>query len=108
MTGVSKENPLAESGDIDKISQQLREWVHSASDSIFVARGFVEELAQEIRAKDYLKEDFDHESFSRMAEGLLRNIEKIDRNLHNLRRFAKQDIFKAKGDTPHSSEKDET
>ena len=84
---------MKNNNDLGFISYQLREWVHTASDSLFVAKGFAEDLESEIRNQNYLRDDFDHQDFKAMALAVLRNLEKIDASLNNLRQFAKQEMF---------------
>jgi hypothetical protein len=79
--------------DIELISGHLRENVHDINNALFVTRGFVEELAHEIRGEKFLAPDFDKEGFVDMFEAIVRNVIKLDRCIQGLRDFAKSGIF---------------
>jgi hypothetical protein len=79
------------------VTQSLRELIHDMNNSIFIARGFIEEIGEEIRSKEYKNETFDDENFSDMISTVERNIHKIDAHLAKLRKFTKEDIFEQSG-----------
>lgn len=82
---------------INSLSGRLREWVHEVNNAVFVARGFLEEIQEEIQSRNYQKNDFDHENLVDMIETVGRNVERIDTNLQKLRKLAKEDIFVISG-----------
>ena len=80
------------------VSSRLREWIHDVNNALFVTKGFLEEIEEEVKCKGYQTEDFDHENFVDMLSTVLRNVEKIDRNLQKLRKYAKEEIFELGND----------
>ena len=82
---------------VNMVSVRLREMIHDINNALFVTKGFLEELSEDITNKQYMKPDFDHENFSDMITTINRNVEKIDQNLVKLRKFAKEEVFEKSG-----------
>jgi galactokinase/mevalonate kinase-like predicted kinase len=82
---------------VSMVSQRLRELVHDLNNSIFITKGFIEELSEDITAKRYRESNFDDENFIDMIQTVNRTVEKIDQNLSQLRKFAKEEIFDKSG-----------
>ena len=82
---------------VNMVSLHLRELIHDVNNSIFVAKGFLDELAEETHGKRYLDPNFDHENFSDLVATINRNIDKIDQNFEKLKKFAKEEIFDKTG-----------
>ena len=81
-------------GNVVRISSHLREAVHDINNSLFVAKGFMEELRSDVLHETFLSEDYDLKTFKGMFEAVARNIEKLDHSVQSIRDFAKQGIFK--------------
>jgi hypothetical protein len=75
------------------ISTRLREWIHDVNNALFVTKGFLEELNEDIKESRYKDPEYDHENLADMVTTVARNIEKIDQNLAKLRKFAKEEVF---------------
>ena len=82
---------------VEMVSVRLREIVHDINNALFVTKGFLEELAEDIKDKKYVQPNFDHENFGDMLATVTRNADKIDANLNILRKFAKEEIFDKSG-----------
>jgi len=78
---------------VQEISQNLRHWIHDVNNALFVTKGFLEEIEIEIKDKNYIQPDYDHENLADMVETLSRNVLKMEANLQKLRKYAKEDIF---------------
>lgn len=79
------------------VSHRLREVIHDMNNALFVTKGFIEELSDDIKAKKYLEANYDHENIADMIATIARNAEKVDLNLNKLRKFAKEEIFEKTG-----------
>ena len=79
------------------VSARLREWIHEVNNALFIARGYIEELQEEITTKSYIEPAFDHENFVEMIETVARSVTRIDANLTKLRNYAKEDVFEHAG-----------
>ncbi len=86
------------------VSTQLREIVHDMNNALFVTKGFLEELSEDVKSKKYTENGFDHENFADMIDTIIRNVDKFDVNLGKLRKFAKEDIFEKSGVAKSSQE----
>jgi hypothetical protein len=82
---------------VEMVSVRLREIVHDINNALFVTKGFLEEISEDIRDKKYLTPNYDHENFGDMLATVTRNADKIDQNLNILRKFAKEEIFDKSG-----------
>lgn len=71
-------------------NQKVREWLHSASNALFIARGFLEELECEVHESN--NATIDSQNVLKTLQAVLRNVDKIDSSLQNLRQFAKQEL----------------
>lgn len=81
-------------GDLDLISNHLREILHNINNSMFVMKGFLEEARNELEA---LESGSDKElsvsSLRVMLETIERNAGKLDTSVQTLRKFAKSDLY---------------
>ncbi|KAB8030002.1 hypothetical protein [Fluviispira multicolorata] len=84
---------------VNMVSLRLRELIHDINNALFVTKGFLEELGEDVTEKKYLDPKFDHENFVDMISTITRNVEKIDQNLIKLRKFAKEEVFEKTGVT---------
>lgn len=82
---------------VNMVSQRLREIIHDMNNALFVTKGFLEELSDDIKAKKYLQSNYDHENIADMITTIARNAQKVDENLSKLRKFAKEEIFEKSG-----------
>ncbi|MBX9704571.1 MAG: hypothetical protein K2X39_10495 [Silvanigrellaceae bacterium] len=82
---------------INNISVKLREWVHDVNNALFVSKGFLEELNDEVAEKKYILPDYDHENFADMLQTVMKNVDKIDQSLHKLKKFSKEELFEILG-----------
>lgn len=82
---------------VKMVSTRLREVVHDMNNALFVTKGFLEELVEDIKSRRYTEDNFDHENLSDMIETITRNIDKVDQNLNKIRKFAKEEIFEKTG-----------
>ncbi len=78
-------------------SKQLRVWVHDANNALFVARGFVEEIATVIKEEEYRSPDFDRDDFMQMIEKVSKGLNRAEEQIRNLSVFARKDIFEMAG-----------
>ena len=81
------------------VSDRLREIVHDMNNALFITKGFIEELSEEVKEKKYLETNYDHENIADMVSIIARNADKVDENLTKLRKFSKEDIFDETGVT---------
>lgn len=91
---------------VNMVSTRLREIIHDMNNALFVTKGFIEELSDDVKAKKYLESNYDHENISDMVATISRNAEKIDMNLNKLRKFAKEEIFEKSGVAKPAAEKE--
>ncbi|BBH53613.1 hypothetical protein [Fluviispira sanaruensis] len=84
---------------VNMVSLRLREIIHDINNALFVTKGFLEELSDDVKEKKYTDPKFDHENFNDMISTISRNVEKIDQNLIKLRKFAKEEVFEKTGVT---------
>ncbi|WP_186646840.1 hypothetical protein [Fluviispira vulneris] len=84
---------------VNMVSLRLREIIHDINNALFVTKGFLEELSDDVKEKKYADPKFDHENFNDMIATISRNVEKIDQNLIKLRKFAKEEVFEKTGVT---------
>jgi len=82
---------------IHALSGKLREWVHDVNNALFVSRGFIEEIQEDVVSQNYTQPDFDHENLKDMMEAVARNLNRIDKSLQKLRKISKEDIFDLSG-----------
>ncbi|MES2614509.1 MAG: hypothetical protein V4591_03740 [Bdellovibrionota bacterium] len=80
---------------VNMVSTRLREIIHDMNNALFVTKGFLEELSDDVKARKYLETNYDHESMADMVATIVRNAEKVDQNLNKLRKFAKEEIFES-------------
>lgn len=78
---------------VNMVSERLREIIHDMNNALFVTKGFLGELSEDIQSKNYLESNFDHENMADMMATVLRNAEKLDQNVNKLRTFAKDELF---------------
>ena len=64
----------------------LREWFQNTLHSLFIAKGFCEELQTQIASRRYLKSNFDHDNFADVVEALGRNVERVEGQLRQLQK----------------------
>jgi hypothetical protein len=84
---------------VNMVSNRLREIIHDMNNALFVTKGFIEELAEDVNSKKYLESNYDHENMADMLSTIFRNADKVDQNLNKLRKFAKDEIFELTGVT---------
>ncbi len=82
---------------VNLVSDKLREIIHEMNNALFVAKGFLEDLSDDVKEKRYQANDYDHENFVDMIATINRNTEKVNDNLNKLRKFAKEDLFELTG-----------
>ena len=82
---------------VNMVSVRLREIAHDINNALFVTKGFLDELTDDVKSKKYLEANYDHENFGDMLATVIRNTNKIELNLDKLRKFAKEDIFENSG-----------
>lgn len=85
---------------VNTISARLRVMVHDFNNSVFAAKGFLEEISVDVKEKKYTQSAFDHENFVDMLNTVIRNIERIDQSVVQLKKFAKEELFEQVG-TPN-------
>jgi hypothetical protein len=78
-------------------SKKARQIVHDANNSLFVAKGFVEEIGFVMKNEEYLRPDFNKEEFSLMLNKVVANLDKMGAQLKLLGKFARDDVFEAVG-----------
>lgn len=81
------------------ISARLRGMVHDFNNSVFAAKGFLEEISLDVKEKKYTQSAFDHENFIDMLNTVIRNVERIDQSVVQLKKFAKEELFTQVGVT---------
>lgn len=82
---------------VGQISHRLREWIHEVNNALFITKGFLEEIEVDAKSRAYLKPHFDHENFVEMIETVARSVDRIDRNVQKLRKYAREDVFSETG-----------
>lgn len=82
---------------VGQISQRLREWIHEVNNALFITKGFLEEIESDSKTRAYMKPHFDHENFVDMIDTVLRSVDRIDRNVQKLRKYAREDLFHESG-----------
>lgn len=88
------------SGDsrcVGQISHRLREWIHEVNNALFITKGFIEEIESDAKSRSYLKPHFDHDNFLEMIETVVRSVDRLDRNVQKLRKYAREDLFVESG-----------
>ncbi|MEN9811134.1 MAG: hypothetical protein RLZZ488_2701 [Pseudomonadota bacterium] len=88
------------SGDsrcVGQISHRLREWIHDVNNALFITKGFIEEIEADAKSRSYLKPHFDHDNFLEMIETVVRSVDRLDRNVQKLRKYAREDLFVESG-----------
>ncbi|MEY3902539.1 MAG: hypothetical protein RL189_1845 [Pseudomonadota bacterium] len=88
------------SGDsrcVGQISHRLREWIHEVNNALFITKGFIEEIEADAKSRSYLKPHFDHDNFLEMIETVVRSVDRLDRNVQKLRKYAREDLFVENG-----------
>ncbi len=85
---------------VGQISVRLREWIHEVNNALFITKGFLEEIEADAKSKAYLKPHFDHDNFCEMIETVVRSVERLDRNVQKLRKYAKEEVFRENGVAP--------
>ncbi len=91
---------------VSMVSKRLREIIHDMNNALFVTKGFIEELNEDVKGKKYLEANYDHENIADMVATIARNADKVDQNLNKLRKFAKEEIFDKSGvERPPAQEK---
>lgn len=88
------------SGDsrcVGQISHRLREWIHEVNNALFITKGFIEEIEADAKSRSYLKPHFDHDNFLEMIETVVRSVDRLDRNVQKLRKYAREDLFVESG-----------
>lgn len=79
--------------DVDLVSGRLCENIHDINNALFVTKGFIEALGQEIYSDGFMGPEFDEEEFRKLFETVVRNVAKLDRCILGLRDFARVGIF---------------
>jgi signal transduction histidine kinase len=82
---------------VGNISHRLREWIHEVNNALFITKGFLEEIEADAKSRSYLKSHFDHDNFLEMIQTVSRSVERIDRNVQKLRKYAREDVFNESG-----------
>jgi len=82
---------------VGNISHRLREWIHEVNNALFITKGFLEEIEADAKSRAYLKQNFDHDNFLEMIQTVGRSVERIDRNVQKLRKYAREDVFSESG-----------
>jgi uncharacterized protein YwgA len=82
---------------VGQVSNRLREWIHEVNNALFITKGFLEEIEADAKSRSYLKANFDHENFLEMIETVVRSVDRLDRNVQKLRKYAKEDVFSESG-----------
>lgn len=89
---------------VGQISIRLREWIHEVNNALFITKGFLEEIESDAKTHAYLKPNFDHNNFNDMIETVVRSVDRLDRSIQKLRRYAKEEVFRETGiDAPMRS-----
>ncbi|MEY4064452.1 MAG: hypothetical protein RIR26_660 [Pseudomonadota bacterium] len=79
------------------ISNRLREWIHEVNNALFITKGFLEEIEADAKSKAYLKPHYDHDNFREMIETVGRSVDRIERSVQKLRKYAKEEVFRETG-----------
>ncbi len=79
--------------DLDLISGHLRENIHDINNALFVTKGFVEELSEELKRLESRADESERKLLKEMFDALSRNVTKLDSSIQNLRMFAKHGIY---------------
>ena len=83
-----------ESARLKIISDKLRDWIHDSNNALFVTKGFMEEICSELQDRTYFNNpDFDHDALWEMLQTVLKNVERLETDLSQLRKYAREDIF---------------
>lgn len=82
---------------VGQISHRLREWIHEVNNALFITKGFLEEIEADAKSRTYLKPNFDHDNFLEMIETVVRSVDRIDKNVQKLRKYAKEEVFVQSG-----------
>lgn len=85
---------------VGQISLRLREWIHEVNNALFITKGFLEEIESDTKSKAYLKPHFDHENFREMVDTVARSVERLDRSVQKLRKYAREEVFSEAGVQP--------
>jgi hypothetical protein len=83
---------------IRSISDKLRDWIHDVNNALFVTKGFMEEVCTEVQDRQYLNEEFDHDSFWEMLQTIVKNLDRLEGSVQSLRKYARDDIYKDLGE----------
>ncbi|MEN9528154.1 MAG: hypothetical protein RI932_27 [Pseudomonadota bacterium] len=82
---------------VGQISIRLREWIHEVNNALFITKGFLEEIEADAKTRAYLKPHFDHDNFNEMIETVVRSVDRLDRSVQKLRRYAREEVFRETG-----------
>lgn len=82
---------------VGQISNRLREWIHEVNNALFITKGFLEEIESDAKSQAYLKPKFDHDNFCEMIETVVRSVDRLDRSVQKLRKYAKEEVFRESG-----------
>ncbi|NBO38317.1 hypothetical protein EBU99_07015 [bacterium] len=82
---------------VGQISIRLREWIHEVNNALFITKGFLEEIESDAKSRSYLKPNFDHDNFVEMIETVVRSVDRLDRSVQKLRKYAKEEVFRESG-----------
>jgi signal transduction histidine kinase len=82
---------------VGQISLRLREWIHEVNNALFITKGFLEEIESDTNSRAYLKPHFDHENYRDMVETVVRSVERLDRSVQKLRKYAREEVFVESG-----------
>jgi signal transduction histidine kinase len=85
---------------VGQISLRLREWIHEVNNALFITKGFLEEIEADTKSRAYLKPHFDHENFRDMVDTVARSVDRLDRSVQKLRKYAREDVFNDVGVEP--------
>lgn len=85
-----------------QISIRLREWIHEVNNALFITKGFLEEIEADTKTRDYLKPHFDHDNFRDMVDTVARSVDRLDRSVQKLRKYAREEVFNDAGVEPPS------
>ncbi|MEY2987758.1 MAG: hypothetical protein RJB13_1279 [Pseudomonadota bacterium] len=85
---------------VGQISLRLREWIHEVNNALFITKGFLEEIEADTKTRAYLKPHFDHENFRDMVDTVARSVDRLDRSVQKLRKYAREEVFNEAGVEP--------
>ncbi len=76
----------------EEASRQLRTWIHDANNSLFVSKGFIEEVMEELAeagkgGPDDLNTCF--EQIQEMVETSFKHLKRLEVTLHEMQTFAR-------------------